>query len=136
MLGVDPGDQRIGIALCDPTGTIASPLTVLQHVARAIDAAMIAQLASEHQVVKIIVGQALDSEGLSGPAARKAARLADAIAEQTNIPVELWDESGSTQAARSYQVAMGKSQKGRKGHLDDVAAAVILQSYIDDHRGF
>ncbi len=98
-MAVDPGERRLGIAMSDPSGTIASPLTVIRHVARQVDAATIVQIAETHEVVLIVVGQALDSEGNSGPAARKSARLVEAIRSQTDIPVVLWDESGSTQKA-------------------------------------
>jgi putative holliday junction resolvase len=131
VLAVDPGEKNIGLALSDPTGTIASPLQVLKHVSRAVDAAAIVQIAVEHDSGKIIVGQALDSEGNPGPAARHAARLADAIRTQTDLPVLLWDESGSTQAARSAAIALGVSRRKRSGHLDEIAATVILQSYLD-----
>ena len=131
ILAIDPGEKHLGVALSDPSGTIASPLTVLTHVRRAIDAATIAQLAEEHQAGLIVVGQALDDEGLPTLQSRRAARLAEAIREQTKLPVELWDESGSTQAARQARVAMGVSRRLRRGHLDDLAATVILQSYLD-----
>jgi putative Holliday junction resolvase len=131
ILAVDPGEKRLGIAVSDPTGTTARPLLVLKHVSRLIDAAEIARLATEHEVVRIIIGQALDEEGGGTPQARHAARLAEAVREQTTLPVELWDESGSTQAARAARIAMGVSRRKRSGHLDEVAAAVILQSYLD-----
>lgn len=134
VLGVDPGDKRIGLAVSDLTGTIARGLTVVNHVARVVDAATIAQIAAEQGAVKIIIGQALDDEGQVGPAARKAVRLAEAIRLQTNLPVEMWDESGSTQTAQQTRIAMGGSRKKRSGHLDDLAAAVILQSYLEAHR--
>jgi putative holliday junction resolvase len=132
VLGVDPGDKRIGLALSDPTGTIASPLQVIKHVSRAIDAAAIAQLAAEHGCVRIVVGQALDSDGNPGPAARHSARLAEAIRTQTDLPVDLWDESGSTQAAKSAALALGVSRRKRSGHLDEIAATVILQTYLNE----
>jgi putative holliday junction resolvase len=133
LLGVDPGDKRIGLAASDLTGTIASPLRVLEHSARMVDAAQIAALAQEIQAVGIVVGQALDDDGLPTPEGRKAARLAEAIRSQTNLPVECWDESFSTQTARQTRIAMGVSRRKRSGHLDDLAAAVILQSYLDAH---
>jgi putative Holliday junction resolvase len=135
ILAVDPGEKRLGIALSDPTGIIAGPLMVVKHVSRAVDAAMIAALAAEHEAVRIIIGQALDTEGRPTPQARHADRLAEAIREQTSLPVELWDESGSTQAARSARIAMGVSRRKRSGHLDEIAATVILQSYLDAHEG-
>lgn len=79
----------------------------------------------------ILVGQALDDEGQATTQSRRAARLAEAIRQQTILPVQLWDESGSTQAARAARVAMGVSRRKRRGHLDDLAATVILQSYLD-----
>jgi len=131
ILGVDPGEKRIGLAISDPTATIASPLQVIRHVSRAIDAAAIAQIARDHDCAVIVVGQALDSEGNIGPAARHAIRLAEAIRLQTQIPVEGWDESGSTQAARSAAITLDTRRRKRAGHLDDIAATVILQSYLD-----
>lgn len=131
ILAVDPGEKRIGLALSDPTQTLAAPFSVLKHVSRPVDAASIAQVAAENGAVRIIVGQALDVDGLPTPQARHAARLAEAIREQTSLPVELWDESGSTQAARASRIAMGVSRRKRGGHLDEIAATVILQSYLE-----
>lgn len=131
ILAVDPGDQRIGLALSDPSGTIANPLSVLRHVSRPLDAAQIAQIAAELGAAEIVVGQALDEDGQPTPEGRKAARLAEAIQAQTNLPVRLWDESGSTQAAQQARRAMGVVRRQRQGHLDKLAATVILQSYLD-----
>jgi putative Holliday junction resolvase len=133
ILAVDPGEKRLGIAISDPTGTLARPLQVVKHVSRAVDAAVIASLAAEQGAARIIVGQALDDEGNPTPQARHAQRLAEAIREQTLLPVELWDESGSTQAARASRIAMGVSRRKRGGHLDEIAATVILQTYLDAH---
>ena len=133
ILAVDPGEKRLGIAISDPTATIANPLTVVKHISRPLDAATIAQLALEQQAGKIIVGQALDEDNNPTPEGRKAARLAEAIQQQTDLPVELWDESGSTQSARQARQSMGVSRKKRSGHMDDLAATVILQSYLDAH---
>ncbi len=133
ILAIDPGEKNIGIAISDPTGSIANPLTIIKHISRPIDAATIAQLAFENNARLIIVGQALGQEGESTPQSRRSARLAAAIKTQTNLPVELWDESGSTQAAREARRAMGVSRSKRKGHLDDLAATYILQTYLDVH---
>ncbi len=81
--------------------------------------------------LKIIVGQALDDEGNETPSARHAARLAAAIRCQTETPVEMWDESGTTRAARSAYIQMGVSRRKRSGHLDQIAATIILQTYLD-----
>lgn len=131
ILAVDPGEKRLGIAVSDPTGMIASPLRVVAHVARAADAAAIARLAQEQGAVQIVVGWALDAEGQPTPQARHAERLVEALRAVTPLPVILWDESGSTQAARSARIAMGVSRRKRSGHLDEIAATVILQSYLE-----
>lgn len=133
ILAVDPGQKNIGIALSDPSGTIANPLTVLRHVARPIDAAAIAQLAHDNQAGVIVVGQALDAENQETPQSRRAGRLADAIRAQTELPVVLWDESGSTKAVRAARTAMGVPLRKRRGHMDDLAATYILQTYLDAH---
>jgi putative pre-16S rRNA nuclease len=135
ILAVDPGEKRLGIAVSDPTGTIAGPLTVLEHVARPVDAAVIAQLAAENEVGLIVIGQALDDDNQPTPQSRKAQRLAEAIRAQTNLSVELWDETGSTQNARQARLALGVSRRKRHGHLDDLAATIILQDYLDAHPG-
>ena len=131
ILAVDPGEKRLGIAISDPSGMIARALTVLKHVSRAQDAAAIIQFAQEQGAVAIIVGQPLDDEGQLTPQARHSVRLAEEIRKQTTLPVILWDESGSTRFARETRRAMGVSRRKRAGHLDEAAAAVILQSYLD-----
>jgi putative Holliday junction resolvase len=134
ILAVDPGSKRIGLALSDPSGSIANPLTVIEHVSRPLDAAAIAQIASEHKVKRIIVGQSLDEQGQPTLEGRRAARLAAALRSQTDLPVELWDESFSTQEARAARIAMAAPKSKRRGHMDALAATVILQSYLDAHR--
>jgi putative Holliday junction resolvase len=130
-MAVDPGEKRIGIAMSDPTGTIASPLIVLQHVSRLIDAATIATLVQQNQADRIVIGKSLDEDGLPTPASRRSDRLVEAIRQQSDISILTWDESFSTQEARHVQLEMGVSRRRRKGHQDDLAAAVILQSYLD-----
>lgn len=133
ILAVDPGEKRIGVAVSDPSGTIANPLTVLKHVSRPVDAQAIASLAREQKAGLIVIGEALDDEGEPTLQSRRASRLAEAVRQQTDIPVVMWDESGSTQAARQARIAMGSSRKKRRGHLDELAATYILQTYLDAH---
>ena len=123
VLAIDPGDKRIGVAISDPTRTIARPLTIVEHLSRKADAAAISQLASEHDARLILIGLPLDLGGEIGPQARKALRLADAVRRASGIEVRTWDESGSTEAA----AALGDSDMP----LDARAAAIILQDYLD-----
>lgn len=133
ILAVDPGMKNIGIAISDPTATIAGPLTTLKHVQRVEDARNIAALAEAHHVGRIVVGQSLDEDGSPTLQGRQAAHLAEAIQAYTTVPVVLWDEYGTTQAARQAYLDMNVPRKKRRGHLDAIAATVILQSYLDSH---
>jgi putative Holliday junction resolvase len=131
ILAVDPGSKRIGLAVSDRTGTIANPLMVLQHVARLADAAAVAEMAHHQQAGLIVVGQSFADDGSPSFEGRRAGRFAEALRTQTSIPVILWDESFTTQDARQARLKMGVSRKRRSGHLDDLAATVLLQSYLD-----
>jgi len=134
ILAVDHGEKRIGLALSDPTATIASPLTVIKHVSRLLDAAQVANLAFENEAGLIVIGQSFDEEGNPNLAGRRAAKFAEALKEQTDIPIELFDESFSTQDARATRIEMGVSRKKRAGHMDELAAVMILRSYIEERR--
>lgn len=134
ILSIDHGEKRIGLALSDETATIASPLKVVEHISRTIDAAQVADIAVQNNVTLIVIGQSFDEEGNPNPAGRRAGRFADELKNQTNIPIELWDESFSTQDARAARIELGVSRKKRAGHQDVFAAVVILQSYIEANR--
>ncbi len=131
ILAVDPGEKFLGVAVSDPTGTIAGPLTVLRHVSRQEDAGKIVRLAQEQGVERIVIGQATDAQGHPTTLqARRAANLAAAVRELAALPVVLWDETGSTQKALAAWKAMGTARR-RQRRPDAVAATVILQSYLD-----
>lgn len=122
-MAVDPGEARLGLAISDPTGTIARPLMVVRHLSREKDAEAIVEAARREGAELIVVGIALDPEGAVGAQARRAQRLVETLRSKTDLPIETWDESGSTQEA---------SRGGRPGRwLDARAAAVILQEYLD-----
>jgi putative holliday junction resolvase len=134
ILAVDHGEKRIGLAITDTTGTIASPLKVINHVSRVIDAAQVAETATENGVELVVIGQSFDEQGFPNLAGRRAARFADALKTQTQISIVLWDESFSTQEARNSRIEMGVRRKKRAGHLDELAATMILQSYLESNR--
>jgi putative Holliday junction resolvase len=131
VLGVDHGEKRIGLAISDADGRLARPLQVIRHTSRTIDAARVAGIAQEQGTGAIIVGQSFDEAGQPNLAGRRSARFAEALRSQTTIPVILWDESFSTQDARQARIEMGVSRKKRSGHMDDLAAVMILQSYLE-----
>ncbi len=133
ILAVDPGSKHIGLAISDLTGTIANPLAILSHEAQVIDAAVVINQATANEVGLIVVGQSLDDNGNPTFEGRRAARFAKTLQAQTYIPVVLWDEGFSTQDARSARINLGVSRKKRSGHMDDLAATVLLQSYLNSN---
>ena len=134
ILAVDPGEKRIGLALSDPTRTIASPLLVLESRSRKDNALAIAALAAQHEAEGIIIGLAVNEDGSIGPQGQRAVRLAEEIKLHTLLPVKLWDESQSTMIAWEAQHAMGSNTRKSKPKIDAIAACVILQSYLENLR--
>lgn len=132
FMGIDLGEKNIGVSISDPMGISARPLTILRHVQREQDAEQIAALARQENISVIVVGQALGPNGDATRASRHATKVAEAIrAAFPEGEVVLWDESGSTQATKRLMIEMGVSRKARRGHLDDRAAATILQDYLN-----
>lgn len=131
ILAVDHGEKRIGLAVSDETARLARPLQVIKHVSRALDAARIAEIAAEQGAGLILVGQSFQLDGQPNVAGRSAARFAEALGLQTELPILLWDEALTTRDAQAAARAMGFGRSKRAGHLDEHAAAVLLQSYLD-----
>jgi putative Holliday junction resolvase len=135
ILGLDPGERRIGIAVSDPMGTLAHPLQTLVRGSREEDFAAIAALVAEHDVELVVVGWPLSLDGTEGPQARRVARYTDALAACLPVPVVSWDERFTTVAAdeilRQIRGRKGRRRARARGQVDAIAAAVILQSYLD-----
>ena len=130
-MAIDPGGKRIGIALSDLSGTIASPYCVIAHISRKLDAQKIIQLADKKQVDMILMGVSMNDEGHLSASGRSAERLAREIKLHTTIPIVNWDEDETTNKANEVVIDLGISKQKRKGHHDDLAAAILLQSYIE-----
>ncbi len=129
-LGLDPGERRVGVALSDPTGTIASPHSVIDR--RAVDAAAVVRsLCIEHDVECIVVGLPTSLSGTEGPAAVAARAFGALVAEATGLPTEYQDERFTTVTAEAALLEGGLSRAKRRDVRDKVAAAVILQTYLD-----
>ena len=143
LLALDVGERRVGVAISDETGMIARPLTTIQRASRVEDFDRIASLIREQGAQMMVVGHPLNRDGSVGPQARRIERYVDALilalrqAEDLEVPVMLWDEYLSTQQAEG--VLAGVTAHGRSGRrsrtrqvgVDAVAAAVILQEYLD-----
>ena len=134
IMAVDWGAKRIGLALSDPTRTIANPLRVIEHQSRALDADAIAQLADENGVSLILMGVTYTDQNELTPSGRSAMRLAEAIHALGGPEVRAVDEAHSTRTARQSRLDMGIPRSKRKGHFDAIAAVIFLQEYLDNNR--
>ncbi len=129
-LALDVGDRRIGVAVSDPLGMWARPLTVLARRSREQDYRAIVALVEEHEIAVVVVGHPLEFHGEVGPQARRVERYAAGLAEHLSVPLVLWDERLSTAEAERILRESGESSRQYRSRLDAVAAAVILQSYL------
>lgn len=130
LLGIDLGERRIGIAASDALGLTARPLTVIEHKSLREDIARVGELGRRQRAEKIVVGLPLSMDDSPGPMTRRARRFANALRRELGIAVEMWDERLTSVEAESAVRGTGR----RRELLDKVAAAIILQSYLDAHR--
>jgi len=131
ILGVDPGSKRVGVAVSDPTATIAQALiTIPAEPARTL-ATRLAQIARTHEAERIVVGLPRRLDGTRGPEAAAAEALASSIRKASGLPVELVDERLSTVAAERSLVEGGMRREKRRLTVDRVAAALMLQAHLD-----
>lgn len=135
VLALDVGDRRVGMAISDLTGALARPLQALMRQSREQDFAAIADVVAEHDVELVVVGQPFSLDGALGPQAQKITRYAKALAEHLSVEIVMWDERFTTMEAEEI-LRQRRSEKKRRqarasGELDAIAAAVILQSYLD-----
>ena len=134
-LGIDVGAVRIGVALSDPDGLLATPLvTVRRDVEHGADLAAIAGLVAEHDVVEIVVGLPRTLAGREGSAAEAARAFATALAGQVGVPIVLSDERLTTVVATRQLRESGRSGRRQRAVVDQVAAVAILQGWLDTHR--
>ena len=134
MLAVDPGSKRVGLAVSDPTGTIAQPLSTIPAEPRETLAARLATQAREQEATRIVVGLPRRLDGSFGPEAKAARELADEIRRAAKLPVELVDERLTTAAAERSLLEGGMRREKRRANIDRVAAALLLQSHLDSKR--
>ncbi len=128
ILALDLGEARVGVALSDPLGMTAQPLEVVPRY-RLLE--RLPELVSEYDVQRIVVGLPLRLDGSKGQAAQAVKVAAKEIEAAVKLPVELWDERLTTAQAQRMLIGADVSRKGRKNNVDKVAAALILQSYLD-----
>ena len=135
MLAIDYGRERIGLALSDPLGMIATPFGVLANDANA--PAEVKKLVEQERVISIVVGMPFTLNGERGDTARDVESFVELLEQQGIGPIVLWDERFTTAIARKSMIELGTKKKTRredKGRVDAMAAAVLLQSYLDSPR--
>lgn len=130
ILAVDYGDARTGLAVCDRTEFLASPLGTIMEKSAAKTAQRIADACREASAEMIVLGLPKNMDGTEGPRAQKSRALAETLRALAAVPVELWDERQTTIRAANILSENGSYGKKRKKVLDSVAAVVILESYL------
>ncbi len=134
LMALDVGDKRIGVALSDPGQSLARGIHVLHRRSREADIAAVVSLVNEHEVEKIIIGYPRLLDGRVGEQARKVEAYAAGLEKVVDVPVILWDERLSTAQAQRAMIEAGRKRRERRDRIDAVAAAVILQDYLDSLR--
>ena len=132
-LGLDIGDKRIGVALSDPQGILASPLTIIDRTGETADFEAIIDIVGQQQVGRIIVGLPRSMNGSLGMQAEKVKAFVGQLCGHIEIPLEFRDERLSTVSARRLMREAGGGKKRKEKARDDaIAAAIILQGYLDE----
>jgi putative Holliday junction resolvase len=135
VMGVDVGSVRVGVAMSDPSGTLASPLETLQRSKDGSDLDRLVELVGEHEVTEVVVGEPKHLSGASGASAEDATAYSQALADRVpDVPVLLIDERLSTVTAASSLRASGLDSRQQRGVIDQAAAVVILQQYLDTRK--
>ena len=131
ILCLDLGERRVGVAVSDPEGRMAHPLVQFEPRGRRDLVQQVARLVSEQEAGRVVVGMPLLESGQAGEQARRTQATVEALRAALPVPVAVWDERYSTSEAESAMRGAGLSASDRKARRDKVAAALILQSYLD-----
>ncbi len=134
IMAVDYGDVRTGLAVCDRTEFLASPIGTIEERSTQVLAMKIAHMAKQYEVGEIVVGLPVNMNGSFGPRAEKCRNFADILNELTEVPVNMWDERSTTVTAHQILNQTNVRGKNRKAVVDTVAAVVILEGYLEYRR--
>ena len=135
ILAIDYGDRRLGLALSDPTGLIASGLPTLERAGPSEDVVEpLRRLCAQHEVERIVVGLPINMNGTHGPRAKLSLAFAQKLRDELGVEVDTWDERLTTVQAERAMLAADLSRKKRKQRRHRVAAQLLLQSYLDAAR--
>lgn len=129
-MAIDYGDSRTGIAVCDKTEFLASPVGIIEEKRFEECAEKVAYMSKQYEVGEIVVGYPRNMNGSIGPRAEKCDLFAQKIREKVDVPVTLWDERSTTVSAHNILNETNTRGKKRKAVIDSVAACLILESYM------
>ncbi|MBC7235434.1 MAG: Holliday junction resolvase RuvX [Chloroflexi bacterium] len=136
-MALDVGDERIGVALSDEGGLLARPLETIRRAAGSASYERLREIIEEYGVEEIVVGLPLSADGSEGKqVASVRAYVRGMQAHHIQLPIVYWNEYGSTVRAEQVQIAGGQSRRRRRRRVDAVAAAVILQGFLDSQRRY
>ena len=134
ILGLDIGDARTGVAISDELGIAAHPLCTIRRKSRKALLAELQELVTTHKVERIVVGLPLQLDGETGTQAQRIKKFAEKLGQQANLPIVFWDESFTTVEATQILRGTKKRRKKRKQVIDQVAAVLILEGYLEELR--
>lgn len=134
ILGLDLGGKRVGIAISDPDGIIASALETADGRDKDYLIAHIRDIVEKNSVSEVVVGRPLNIDGSEGPQAKKYAEFTERLTKRLSVPVVTQDERFSTVEAHNTMRALGENGRKRRNSVDRVAAVIILQTYLDRRR--
>lgn len=130
IMAVDYGDAHTGLACCDKNEVLATPLCIIDEWNFEKCAQKVAKAAKENEAEMLVVGNPINMNGTVGPRSEKCRKFADLLKTLVSIPVEMWDERGTTVTAHQMMNEVNKRGKKRKAVIDAVAAAIILENYL------
>ncbi len=134
IMAVDYGDARTGLAVCDRTELLASPIGTIEERNAEILAMKVAHMAEQYEVKEIVVGLPMNMNGSKGPRAQKCEEFAKMLNQLTEIPVNMWDERSTTVSAHQILNETNVRGKKRKAVVDTVSATIILEGYLEYRR--
>ena len=131
IMGIDYGTKRIGIAISDPSCTMAHPLDTVVVKADGSHIEQIRGLVGEYEITKVVVGLPYNMDGTIGASGERVASWADELAKSLSLPVVLWDERLTTSEAHDFLIGLKVKGKKRKHIVDKIAASIILNDYLN-----
>lgn len=134
VMALDIGGRRIGVALSDTTRVLATPLTTIYAEPQERACARIAALVAEHMVVELVVGLPLTLSGEIGPQAQLVQAFVEELRKAVGVPITLFDERLTTVAAERMMTDLGLKPQQRKARIDEIAASIILQDFLESQR--